>query len=109
MNDNFYEWFGNSIVVDDDNKPLICYHGTDNEFNEFKISKYGSNGSGIYFTPYKEIAKMSGKRLIEAYIKIENKQDGIILGYEVIVKKPQNIKAIDNDGSWDIDDTNIYS
>ena len=109
LNDNFWNWFGDSIVLDEKSNPLICYHGTDSEFNEFKISKYGSNGAGIYLTPYKEIAELSGKYIMPVYVRIEDSTDGIIAGYEIVVKKPQNIKSINNDGSWDLDDKNIYS
>jgi len=35
--------------------------------------------------------------------------DGIIHGQEFIVFDPNQIKSIKNDGSWDINDNNIYS
>jgi hypothetical protein len=37
LNDNFWKWFGNSKVVDNNGNPQIFYHGTDAYFNEFKI------------------------------------------------------------------------
>jgi hypothetical protein len=40
LNDNFWKWFGNSEVIGEDRSPIICYHGTDKEFNVFKPSKY---------------------------------------------------------------------
>jgi hypothetical protein len=109
LNGNFWKWFGNSKVVDEQVNPMVVYHGTDNKFDVFKISKYGANGAGIYLTTYKDIAKNHGKYLMELYVKIEDDSDGIVTGYEVVMKKPQNIKSIYNDGSWDIDDKNIYS
>ena len=109
INDNFWKWFGNSKVVDKQGNPIVVYHGTDNKFDAFRISKYGAMGPGIYLTTYKDIAKNHGKYLMELYVKIEDDSDGIIAGYEVIVKKPQNIKSIYNDGSWDVNDKNIYS
>ncbi len=109
LNDNFWKWFGNSEVVDNNGDPMICYHGTNVNFDKFKVSKYGSNGAGIYLTPYKDIAEMSGNILMPVYVKIENESDGIVAGYEVIVKNPKNIKSINNDGSFDLDDDNIYS
>jgi len=43
----------------------------------------------------------------------ENRNDGIIIktprGSLYIVFKPNQIKSVDNDGSWDINDDNIYS
>lgn len=35
--------------------------------------------------------------------------DGVIYGSEYVVFKPNYIKSVNNDGSWDIDDMNIYS
>jgi hypothetical protein len=109
LNDNFWKWFGNSEVIGKDRSPIICYHGTDKEFNVFKPSKYGAMGAGIYLTTYKEIAAMHGKYVMEVFVKLESDSDGIIAGHEIIMKKPQNIKSINNDGTWDIDDQNIYS
>jgi hypothetical protein len=103
------EWFGNSKIVDENGKPMIVYHGTDNKFDIFKISKYGSVVPGIYLTTYKDIAKNHGKYLMKLYVKIEDDSDGIIAGYEIVVKKPQNIKSIYNDGTWNIKNKNIFS
>jgi hypothetical protein len=35
--------------------------------------------------------------------------DGIFYGSEIVVFNPNQIKSINNDGSWDIDDNDIYS
>ena len=35
----FYEWFGDSLVVDENGHPLEVYHGTDAEFDTFDKSK----------------------------------------------------------------------
>jgi hypothetical protein len=38
----FKRWFGDSKVVDAEGKPLVVYHGTNNDFNEFRPSqKFG--------------------------------------------------------------------
>jgi len=49
---NFKKWFSNSKVIDENNEPLIVYHGTSEDFDifntdnqNFKISKLG-----YYFT-----------------------------------------------------------
>lgn len=47
---NFYKWFGDSKVVDEQGKPLVVYHGTDAEFDTF--GNYGANPQariGAYF------------------------------------------------------------
>ena len=33
----FKEWFGDSKVVDDKGKPMVVYHGTDKNFDQFKM------------------------------------------------------------------------
>lgn len=84
--DNFKKWFGNSKVVDENGKPLICYHGTNREFSEFKPSNIvgrshdaGFYGDGYYFTFNTWKPKLSkgeasyyGKKVMEVYIKAEN-------------------------------------
>jgi hypothetical protein len=40
LNYNFWKWFGNSKVIEN-NKPLILYHGTNENFNVFDNSKIG--------------------------------------------------------------------
>ncbi len=74
LNDNFWKWFGNSKVVDNDDNPQIFYHGTDAYFNEFKIDhklqKFGwTEGKGFYFSKIKPHAY--GKNIIACYLKIE--------------------------------------
>ena len=39
LNTNFYKWFGNSKIVDDNGKPLIVYHGSPSVFNKFETFK----------------------------------------------------------------------
>ncbi len=46
-----------SKVVDKNSEPLVVWHGTANQFTEFKPSKMGNFGPGIYFTPDKEQAE----------------------------------------------------
>lgn len=36
----FWSWFSGSKVVDKDGNPLVVYHGTNNEFDEFNYSPY---------------------------------------------------------------------
>ena len=54
---NFWQWFGDSKVVDSDGKPLVMYHGTNRStngqpFESFDAygSNYGLFGQGSYFT-----------------------------------------------------------
>lgn len=53
----FRAWFGNSKVVDADGKPLVVYHGTTGDFNEFsRVDGGNAYGAGYYFTKSPEEA-----------------------------------------------------
>jgi hypothetical protein len=30
---NFYDWFGDSLMVDEQGRPRVCYHGNNKSFN----------------------------------------------------------------------------
>ena len=60
---NFWQWFGDSKVVDSDGKPLVMYHGTNRStngqpFESFDAygSNYGLFGQGSYFTDNPSVA-----------------------------------------------------
>ncbi len=131
---NFYKWFGSSQFLDENKRPLVCYHGTGHEITVFQPSRFGKMGAGIYFTSIKKDAqyhqrKYSGNYLMDVYLKgddlaeitnpftkheLPSSYDSIIAfkgqsGEEILVKSPNQIKSIKNDGSYDIDDDNIYS
>lgn len=52
----FYEWFGDSKVVDADGKPLVVYHGTPKVFDTFSKDKI-IRGNGFWFTTDKKYAE----------------------------------------------------
>ena len=129
FNDEFWKWFGDSKVVDEKGKPKIVYHGTDRKFDTFKMIE-AELGKGAYFTDDKKWAKEFGKYLMPVYLSIQNPQyvtgyyeeynfipghDGIIrqesksAPYEYVVYSPNQIKSVDNDGSWDKNDNSILS
>lgn len=74
----FLDWFGDSKVIDKNGNPLVVYHGTDSDFDEFKhgFRENGNKfGSGFYFTPKKDVSNKYGKNLKEIYLKIDNMLD----------------------------------
>lgn len=73
LNDNFYKWFKGSKVIDSKGNPLICYHGSNTEFDNFDNSKIkiGWLGKGFYFTDDKKIAKTFGKKIMTCYINLK--------------------------------------
>lgn len=56
----FRDWFGDSKVVDENGEPLVVYHGTDMDFNEFsnklKQRSAGTKG-GFWFTDNSSLAE----------------------------------------------------
>lgn len=66
---NFYEWFGESKVVDEQGRPLVVYHGTDKRFSVFNNIK-----SGLFFTSNKDVAigyaRPDRLEIMPAYLKI---------------------------------------
>jgi hypothetical protein len=80
---NFWKWFGDSKVVDSNNRPLVVYHGTEAIFNVFKPSgKTGNYGEkdqieGMYFTDNKTGASFfslndDSRYLKNIYLSIQN-------------------------------------
>ena len=57
---NFWRWFGDSGVVDDQGRPLAVYHASQEEFNEFKPQSWGTAGDHQYF--YFAASKQWSKR-----------------------------------------------
>lgn len=53
---NFWRWFGDSKVVDAEGRPLVVYHGTTSDIEQFDASRLGENtgaesaGMGFFFT-----------------------------------------------------------
>ena len=73
---NFWNWFGNSKVVDEQGRPLVVYHSTKADFDTFKILYHktdeGLSGEGFYFTPSKEYSKRYGDKTLSLYLSVQN-------------------------------------
>lgn len=71
---NFWRWFGDSKVVDADGKPLVVYHGTRAQFQEFDYGRIGqqgrAEGAGFYFTTNREVASGYGEPM-EVYLAVQ--------------------------------------
>lgn len=76
----FYEWFGDSKVVDADGRPLVVRHTTNAKFDTFDKSKigqysgnYGFYGAGFYFAPTTDTHYADfGNIQMYVYLKMEN-------------------------------------
>jgi hypothetical protein len=72
----FKKFFGESKVVDKDGEPMVLYHGTDKEFDEFTGGELGSH-FGTAEQASKRLDSSVGKprlgeNIIPAYIRINN-------------------------------------
>jgi hypothetical protein len=74
----FKSWFGDSKVVDESGEPLVVYHGTNQDFDEFDTLKLGTNtgsygflGQGLYFTTEVSDAEKYGSSVMPVYVKSE--------------------------------------
>lgn len=100
-NDKFWNWFGDSKILDESGKPLICYHGSNNSnITTFDINLIGKNtgnnghyGYGIYFSTNIKEAKTYGDNIYECYIKIENPFTGT--KEQILQLKQNGIDSID--------------
>lgn len=81
FNAAFWKWFGKSKVVDSNGDPLVVYHGTDSDFNQFYLpgeieGRHPSSALGIFFTASKLVAKEFSNshppKIVPAYLSIKN-------------------------------------
>ena len=98
---NFWNWFGDSKVVDEQGRPLVVYHGTNAEFDTFDISFTGATtknqgifGKGFYFTNDLGIAKL--------YSTYGRRTDGKTLSVYLSIKNPFYWYELENKKSADI-------
>jgi hypothetical protein len=78
----FKKWFGDSKVVDEDGKPLVVYHGTKQDFSEFKTAYE----DGLFF--FSTNPKFASKWPVGS--------GGLRENTEANKKEYQNIKDLEN-------------
>lgn len=83
---NFANWFGKSKMVDDNNKPLVLYHGSKDDIGYFNLhhpnrKDAGWLGTGVYLTDDPDLASIyakhqksgpQGPNVMPLYAKLEN-------------------------------------
>lgn len=84
MNDAFWNWFGNSMVVDIHNRPRVVYHGTPSgtssqfapAFTIFDLQAANKSDRfdriGFWFDSDRRIAEKFGRNMHECYLSIQN-------------------------------------
>lgn len=133
----FKKWFGDSKVVDESGKPLVVYHGTNADFDTFDKEKQnkGFFGQGFYFSSDNKFSEHYGKNILPVYLKMlkpyingnskdlrnsdflnklkADGYDGIIKNFSdgtstYIVFNPEQIKSVNNQGTFAESNPNIY-
>lgn len=113
LNTNFWKWFDGSKVLDENNKPMICYHGSNiSDIKTFDFSKIGYNsgnlghyGYGIYFTDDIIEAKHYGRYIYKCYINIKNPFVGD--DSQLLELKKEGVSIIDDEIILSIDYTSF--
>lgn len=82
----FRNWFGESKVVDEQGKPMVVYHGTDSDFQQFKTRGYSGKNTDVNATS-KEYAQTS--RLGHWFSSSDPSKVG---GYTSVIPSYLNIK-----------------
>ena len=96
----FKNWFGDSKVVDENNEPLVVYHGTGEDFSEFNTSggKGKTFGTGAFFSSNPATAATyatgTSKNVMPVYLALRTPA--------VIDAKGRNWNALDGSASVEL-------
>lgn len=98
----FKNWFGDSKVTSGDGKPLVVYHGTDGNFEEFRPGFKGSSENettklGFWFTDDPSTAEDFSVRTSNEYVTKKDPNTGDVMRWED--GKPKEFRAPDTKGS----------
>jgi len=128
----FKDWFGDSKIVDKNGKPLIVYHGTNKKFNTFKeeFPKNPELHTGFWFTSNKKLAEEYGEVTayyikssnpifnkdrdtyqengFDSYIYTPSEENNLKHDFNINVLNPNQIKAVENKGTFNSNSNNIY-
>ena len=74
---NFWSWFNGSKVVDSQGRPLVVYHKTNADIDEFKMDKIGKSdfgfaGRGFYFLSFPLAGYTYGNTTMPIYLSLKN-------------------------------------
>jgi hypothetical protein len=95
----FKNWFGKSKVVDENSKPIVVYHGTKDDIEQFMKGQpnkkdAGWLGDGFYFTDNPELASTyaqylksgpEGANVLPVYLSIKNPYEATIRDKEYLM------------------------
>lgn len=75
FNNTFWNWFEGSKVIDEQGNPLLCFHGSSKDIEEFDLS-YSGKSTGLKNNAFFFTSDKNSARAYSAYSQdIENKKD----------------------------------
>jgi hypothetical protein len=120
--DAFWNWFGQSKVVDADGVPLVVYHGSAAQFDAFRPGPVHRHGHGkqmaaVYFSPRKSVAQAYARTasnaadassdgpgvVVAAYLSIQNPRIFTDVG-EFANADRVELEAAGHDGAFRLND-----
>lgn len=93
---SFRRWFSQSKVTRDDGSPLVVYHGTNQDIQEFSVARLGQNTGAIsarafYFTESPaeadEYAQLSARNQISNAVEREANCDRLLKAISIAARK----------------------
>lgn len=98
----FWRWFGDSKSVDDQDRPLVLYHGTYAVFEDFRVGD-GNRMLGVFFTDDRDSAADWAQRkggggkpiIMKAYVKIDSPADecDVLDAERALAKRPEGFDS----------------
>lgn len=86
---NFWEWFGGSKTTDGQGRPLVVYHGTQQDFTTFDVNLVGSNFAaderGFFFSSNPQEAAYYAE---SDTVGLKTQPGGVVLPALIAAKKP---------------------
>lgn len=97
----FKNWFGESKIVTDDGKPLVVYHGTNNDFEQFAPGFKGASQNetskiGFWFTDNPDTAASFAQRESNEFVTKTDPKTGDLMRFED--GEPKRFRAPDEVG-----------
>jgi hypothetical protein len=100
LNSELDAWFAGSKITDQSGEPLLVYHGTAEDFDDYQVGPdyrhgHGKQMSAIYFTPLRSTAAAYARTAVNA--KDASKfEDGIVRAAYLKIMNPMEFHDVED-------------
>lgn len=109
---NFWRWFGDSKVVDEQGRPLVVYHGArgKTDITEFRPKEYGYNVEATYFATNSNAAGhwaqsyVAKRNIDENFMKRVDETNSLEELLDIYNSFGRTVKIVDYDGFYRLDE-----